>query len=221
MRKIFMIVFIFLIIISAIIGMYLRPYYKNTNIYDMNNARVKVDTEISFIELSYKDRINYENSFNNEIVARVEFKSRKIYGNKVIANVQVKDVFLGDISQKNINIIEDIEYSIEDGETIILSKGLYIPMQQGKEYIVNIKKVANNLYLFTTIDFSCYIAEETYDVFEIKEMYESITPDIYMKNIILTLSKDYESTIENVTTDEYIKIKNLSIENAKKYMSSK
>ncbi len=113
-----------------------------------------------------------------DIVARVKMNSksnRTSYTQCVLSEVEILEVYQGQVSSENIFVFEP-SYVKED---TIYTVGSYLPMEDGKEYIMFLRKIdcglyqgQDAIYLPTTTGLSKYQCEErkmTGNVYPLKE----------------------------------------------------
>lgn len=162
MRKhIVQIVFVFFVAMSIIVGVKMRDDFIQTRDKDIDAAAMDfhIDAGMSINTYGNSDGVNYQSAFLDGIIAKVELINSEEQNGSILSKAEVLDVYNGSINTKHIYIIEHYFISNSEQGKAATVPSLYLPMEKGKQYLVNLTSNGFDIYSYTTEDFSCYPAE--------------------------------------------------------------
>lgn len=207
--KFAIIVFNLSIFLSIGAGFLLKNNYKTVVNDSMKKSEYNTMTNIyAALHDSYFNKEDYSTYFDdNRFLLKVKVLDKKALGNIIISEVEVLESYAKNSVTigSTIKIIE--EYTILrmlDGSYEETSNSLYIPMVQGREYIVNVDpwEVSNKYYKFHTLNFSCYEISDSYQTMDITEdviiTHENKVKPIYFIIANINDSDDLKKIFENV-----------------------
>lgn len=183
------IAFVLCLGLSVLAGVFFHGSFPRVSAEELGGKHESFLSSLGAV-LSYSDQKGLaEETFTDGNIVSIRPSEKHQYGETVVATAEVLEVYSGNLKPGSVIRIKE-PYSYSDG--VNYSAGLYVPMENGSTYLVDLSIAGNNLFEITADEFGIIPAEDP----EFRELSGDLQEEV-SSNVIMSISADYE-------TDEFL-----------------